>query len=1249
MAPPRTSGSPVGVLQQAKDIIAGISFDLLLGKVAGFTTALIGVYLSARKIQEALKASAGAETLKSQFIALGQSASQAEEKVASLAKMAASGAVSFESLGNASKTLRVLGGAAADTERNIRQISDVFAASGAPVNAVAAAYAQFYQAIQQGGDVSGAAQDMANLGGITQNAAAKIRDMAAAGASSAAVLRTMQMAMDSTKGASEAMRDSVAGLEAQLRNLEQASNIEIGNKFLEGEKAGLRAAIAFQKLKDILQSGLADSIAPMSSAWNELKEAIFSSDAAISVVKGLTVALKALVLVAAGGIFSAIVQGASFLITALRPIASVMGTVLSSSAALRAGMGVLWAGLRVGASILMTTTAGLTLLGAALVKAGIDAYNAYKNINKFREEAEKDISTKQTQFNQNQKDIALVRNPEEQQKKADEIDAQIADLNQEKETNQKALAEARETQQRRKNGWIVNADWNLAITDRWQDQARVEAEEGKSQRIAAQERALIAQKQRLMAKGTGVDNAEDQRLRESAVLERNIRNQGIQDLQSALSPEMGLEIGKKELERIQGDYNKAIVEAPKIESERRQTNSLTKKVDAAKTVSDFTQSLGELSESKTTTEAGSLDKEVELRTALREQKANQEFIASQALNFTGNAERKVIKRSDGVEVRETQEEANARRMSEGVQIQKDARAKLAAINQTIAQRYGGDESQISAETTQSLARQRDDAIKRMDPVELRRQMQGQMDQNQRMEVAKAARENTLQKQRERTSLEGQLAYLSNNNTNNELKAGASSDQQVRQLEQAKAAAVERETAAIAYQQSIGTADEEDRKKALQKAEVNAVRAGAGDMTAEQIDQKITDQRQQSEISKTNAKVESAEKDSALQREGQRASLEAQVSTLSDNEANLAFKAGAESKQRVDQLKTALTAAQEYDQKSKEYQASKGGADEETKKKELEQAKINAAKAGTEGQSVAEIQQKLNAEQQILQVKLNAAKIAENAAKAEYEATQRRLALERQMVELRGSQAQQLMGDGYGVKGEGELKGEAQDKEIAKKEEALKAAEARDAAEAANIANPSEATAEAVRKANEEAAKVGVTKDTKTTDIKAELQQLNAQRADALFGRAERNNRSQVEMQIQGARIQEQYAPNSEASQSAKVLADKLEDQMSKADRVKQLTSGPDGMSAENAERVADIEVQRSRILSNIEKEGRPEVSSMARIGGSSGWAGMVGGATQDKQAKLEQLNQQMVNLLASLASDSAQSMSYARTILNNNK
>jgi hypothetical protein len=1271
MTTSRDSSAPANALKEVKNIVASIGFDVLIGAVSSFTLALTKLILSAQKLQEALKASAGAETLKQQFIALGSTAAAAEARIALLARIAANGAVSFESLGNASKILRVLGGAAADTEANIKRIADVFAASGAPVAAVATAYANFYKSVKEGGDVGSAAQEMANLGGISQDTAAKLKQLESSGAPVGTMLRTMTDALDSARGASAALKDTINGLQAQLKNLEESNNIKLGDKFAEGEKAGLRAAIAFEKLKNILQNGIANVIAPIKGAFASLIETIVSSDSATAAVKALTIAIQALALIAIGSLISAVGQGVAGILSLAPALLKVGQAVLSTASGLgvlKAGAEVVFTVLRGGLAILTSAAAGWTLFGAAIAKAGLDSFTAVQNINKLNQEAQKSTAAKASQVNQNRKDIATLNGPEDQDKKIDEIDAQINDVEEQKKIAQDKIDAAKASQKKHEAGYLFTNDFKFAPAARAEDQANLEAGQGELNRLNGQSSLLQRQREQTINKtGLGVDREEDQRLRQQAVVERQIRDQGVQVLQSSLSPERALQVGQSELERLQGQYEQATVESSKTYNDRRQINRLDKNLVDAKSSEEYGTALNQLTDFNPTTQASNLDKEVTLRTSLREERARQQQASDEAFNFSGPAERK-----NG----ESQQQADARRNTEAAAARKDAQDKLAKVNSVIQSRYGGNESEISSATTQGLSRQRDDILEQAtvessktynDRRQINRLDKNLVDAKSSEEYGTALNQLTdfnpttqasnLDKEvtlrtslREERARQQQASDEAFNFSGPAERKNGESQQQADARRNTEAAAARKDAQdKLAKVNSVIQSRYGGNESEISSATTQGLSRQRDDilkkMDPAALRQQIASQADQVQ----QQKVSVAAKDSSIEKEKERVNLENQLASLSNTSANAEFKAGAASSQRVEQLKKAKQASEELDKKTSEYQSSIGTPEEASKKQELESAQVNAAKAGVEGRSTGEINQELNAEKQILEVKLSAARIAENAAKAEYEASQRRLEIEKQMVELRAAQAEQLKGGGYGGKGEGEIRGESQDKEIEKQQAAVKAAQARDAADAAAKAAPTEENKAAARKAAESAAALGVTPDTNTRDVEAKLQDAKQKRADTAVGEATGNNAAELDLKIQAARVQERFAPSGSAALSAKQQADFLEDQKAKADKVKELTSGPNPIKGDVAERIADIDVQRNRIIKNIDQEGKPEASSMARIGGSSGFAGVIGGATQDKQAKLEQLNSEMLGALRSLDANTAQAMSFYRSLLNKNQ
>jgi len=175
---------PSGAWQNIGDIIKDMVGPMAILAIGAqkFAEYTLGAALNAQKLQAALAASSEAETLRAQFEGLGDSADQARAKVGMLAEMAANGPFNFESLGQAAKNLQAVGGEAMVTAQALKQVQDVAAATGSPVDATATAIANLNNALQGGGDVAQAAQQLASLGAISQSTAAKVAQLAASGA-----------------------------------------------------------------------------------------------------------------------------------------------------------------------------------------------------------------------------------------------------------------------------------------------------------------------------------------------------------------------------------------------------------------------------------------------------------------------------------------------------------------------------------------------------------------------------------------------------------------------------------------------------------------------------------------------------------------------------------------------------------------------------------------------------------------------------------------------------------------------------------------------------------------------------------------------------------------------------------------------------------------------------------------------------------------------------------------------------------
>ena len=202
-------------------------------------------------------------------------------------------------------------------------------------------------------------------------------------------------------------------------------------------------------------------------------------------------------------------------------------------------------------------------------------------------------------------------------------------------------------------------------------------------------------------------------------------------------------------------------------------------------------------------------------------------------------------------------------------------------------------------------------------------------------------------------------------------------------------------------------------KGIQELEI------ARDAALKKEDPNISTQQKEEARLKNQANQEAlAARNKLIQRQSEKAGLENKLSSLSDSGENAEFKINEQSKLDKKNNLVALAAAQNLQQKNDEYDKSRGTPQEEAKRKELEQARTQAASAGVDGRTVAQIQSELTIERQITEQKLQAARVAEAGAKAEYDAAMRRLNVEHQISQLKADQAKSN-NDGTAYKGKTE--------------------------------------------------------------------------------------------------------------------------------------------------------------------------------------------------------------------------------------
>jgi hypothetical protein len=250
-------------------------------------------------------------------------------------------------------------------------------------------------------------------------------------------------------------------------------------------------------------------------------------------------------------------------------------------------------------------------------------------------------------------------------------------------------------------------------------------------------------------------------------------------------------------------------------------------------------------------------------------------------------------------------------------------------------------------------------------------------------------------------------------------------------------------------------------------------------------------------------------------------------------------------------------------------------------------------------------------------------------------------VEKQISQMKVGQSKSIIdGTDYKGKTEAGIKMEGAQKELESQQGALKASQELDAAREALKADPSQANKDAVDKAEKNAAAAGVG-DRRTRDVEKDVQSASQNLGSLKEQEATALAEARDNLKIQSLRTTEKYGATDAERESARTQADALEDSKEKQQRVAELSktiSDP-----EKANQIADIEVKRNRIVKDIEREGTVPVSNMARIGGASGWAGMVN-SNESKTKQLEELNKTQNQILTGMATKMQQSWELAKTL-----
>lgn len=568
MASP-TIQPPSAAWKTVKGLIADTVGPMAILAAAGqsFIKSSAGAALNAARMQKALLASDGATKLAKDFEHLMGSTAAAQKQVEMLAKVAASGAFTFESLAVASKNLQVLTNGALNTEQALKKVQDTAAATGQPVDTMASSVADLYNALNSGAvsgskfaeGVKGSASQLERMGAISQETAKQVEGLAESGAGVSTTWQIVEADMSRAAGAASELGGTIAGLKQQLATLEDSGDIEIGSKFEEGEKAGLRAAIAFAKVSAAMESANAGPWAAVIGVINSVKEAFAGlllsvSDSAPFKVLFTTVGVLG---VAAFVAMTAVTIQQSAAILAWAASTAVGAAVATGfTVALGGAVTALYAF----AGAITFASAGLTVVVAAVIALGASAMVSANQVSRLSKEL-KELKSKNVTVN------ADIHSRIKTMQSAEEYEAVDKDLDNKIKDNQAVKEGADKTVEESKNSWSPFTRWGGGAAKKAQEISDEADSEIKSAQSDKKEALALAD-------ATGVLGVDKERLdiaRERLKLEKQIAEAAKQRQMQSFTPASAAkyanqEVAEKEKKHKEAEFN--------VENERGDTRIL---------------------------------------------------------------------------------------------------------------------------------------------------------------------------------------------------------------------------------------------------------------------------------------------------------------------------------------------------------------------------------------------------------------------------------------------------------------------------------------------------------------------------------------------------------------------------------------------------------------------------------------------------------------------------------------------------
>lgn len=221
----------------------GVAMGLGFGLITSAVDAVRSAFGLARTT--VIEMNAELETASLQFTKLIGSADEARDHVNQLFQFAKDTPFDAKPVIEASRLLRTFGGATLDTADHLRRVGDAAAGVSQPIEQVAFWFGRAYSAIQAGQPFGEARMRLQEMGILTPQAAMRLQELEAAGASAAEKFAVLSEDFDRFNGSMASMADTWRGLTAGLSDAIGLGLAQMFEPLFTLAKDGMKGVLGF--------------------------------------------------------------------------------------------------------------------------------------------------------------------------------------------------------------------------------------------------------------------------------------------------------------------------------------------------------------------------------------------------------------------------------------------------------------------------------------------------------------------------------------------------------------------------------------------------------------------------------------------------------------------------------------------------------------------------------------------------------------------------------------------------------------------------------------------------------------------------------------------------------------------------------------------------------------------------------------------------------------------------------------------